>query len=134
MIEPDDTRATHAPGVPPADADPGTPRPPAPVDDEPPWREARRRVVSAWQRGRIAARIALAIGIVTAAGLLGAFLFGLWHVVVGGFLRGNWNAAGFGFALAGVTGILLWIEASIARRHLPSATPARGDRDPGPRP
>ena len=63
------------------------------------------------------------------AGLLGAFLFGLWHVVVGGFVNGNWNAAGFGFALAGVTGVLLWIEASIARRLLPpAATRSRADR------
>ena len=56
-----------------------------------------------------------------AAALLGAFLFGLWHVVVGGFLKGNWNAAGFGFALASVAGVLLWIEAAVARRLLPSA-------------
>jgi hypothetical protein len=56
-----------------------------------------------------------------AVGLLGAFLFGLWHVVVGGFLKGNWNAAGFGIALASVAGVLLWIEAAVARRLLPSA-------------
>ena len=54
-----------------------------------------------------------------AAALLGAFLFGLWHVVVGGFLKGNWNAGGFGIALASVAGVLLWIEAAIARRLLP---------------
>jgi len=70
-------------------------------------------------RGGPATRVALAIGAAIAAALLGAFLFGLWHVVVGGFVNGNWNAAGFGFALAGVTGVLLWIEASIARRLLP---------------
>jgi hypothetical protein len=105
--------------------------PTAAVDYEPPWREARRRVTAAWGRGGIATRIALAVGAAAAAALLGGFLFGLWHVVVGGFLRGNWNAAGFGFALAGVTGVLLWIEASIARRLLPPAAPGRGDRDPG---
>jgi uncharacterized membrane protein YedE/YeeE len=89
-----------------------------PVDYEPPWREARRRVALAWARGRAATRVALAFAGVLAAALLGAFLFGLWHVVVGGLLKGNWNAAGFGIALASVAGVLLWIEASIARRLL----------------
>ncbi len=93
----------------------------APGDYEPPWREARRRVVLAWVRGGPGTRIAVAVGVAIAAALLGAFLFGLWHVVVGGFVNGNWNAAGFGFALAGVTGVLLWLEASLARRLLPSS-------------
>jgi len=94
---------------------------PGPVDYEPPWREARRRVATAWAQGRTPTRIVLGIAIVIAAGLLGAFLFGLWHIVVGGFIKGNWNAAGFGFALSSVTGILLWIEASAAKRLLPAA-------------
>ena len=118
-------------GPSPGEPDPTAAPPPAPADFEPPWREARRRVVAAWKRGGIATRIALAVGGGVAAALLGGFLFGLWHVVVGGFLRGNWDAAGFGFALAGVTGVLLWIEASLARRLLPPAAPGRGDRDPG---
>jgi hypothetical protein len=92
-----------------------------PVDYDPPWREARRRVGAAWSRGGIGTRATLVVGGVVAAGLLGAFLFGLWHVVVGGLVRGNAEAAGFGFALAGVTGVLLWIGASIARRVLPPA-------------
>ncbi len=33
----------------------------------------------------------------------GALLFGLWHVVVGGLLNGNVNAAAFGIALAAVS-------------------------------
>ncbi len=93
---------------------------PRPVDYEPPWREARRRVGLAWSRGGAMTRVALAAAGVIAAGLLAAFLFGVWHVVVGGFVRGNWNAGGFGFALAGVAGVLLWIEAAIARRLLPA--------------
>ncbi len=103
---------------------------PASVDYEPPWREARRRVSLAWACGGPGARVALALGVVVAAGLLGAFLFGLWHVVVGGFVKGNWKAGGFGIALASVTGVLLWIEASIARRVLPAAMV--GDKDPPP--
>jgi hypothetical protein len=88
---------------------------------EPPWREARRRVAGAWARGRRATRIGLALAGALAAALLGAFVFGLWHVVVGGFLKGNWNAGGFGIALASVAGVLLWIEAAVARRLLPPA-------------
>ena len=96
-----------------------------PVPYDAPWREAGRRFMAAWEHGHSGTRVALAIAGLLAAALLGAFLFGLWHVVVGGFLNGNWNAAGFGFALASVAGVLLWIEASIARRFLPSAPPVR---------
>jgi hypothetical protein len=86
---------------------------------EPPWRAARARTARAWARGGPANRVVLALAGVLAVGLLGAFLFGLWHVVVGGFLKGNWNAGGFGIALASVAGVLLWIEAAVARRLLP---------------
>jgi hypothetical protein len=110
---------TPAPPQRPVEYEPPAP-PRTPVEYEPPWREARRRVRLAWGRGGIAARLALAVGGVIAAVLVGAFLFGLWHVVVGGLVRGNAEAAGFGFALASVTGVLLWIEASIARRLLPA--------------
>jgi hypothetical protein len=73
----------------------------------------------AWAGGGTGTRITLALAAALAAALLGAFLFGLWHVVVGGFLKGNWNAGGFGIALASVAGVLLWIEAAVARRLLP---------------
>jgi hypothetical protein len=88
------------------------------VDDDPPWPEAGGRMTSAWIRGGTGTRVVLVLAGAVAAGLLGAFLFGLWHVVVGGILKGNWNAGGFGIALASVAGVLLWIEASIARRLL----------------
>jgi len=110
--DPDDLGGATAGGAGDSPAD-------RPIDYEPPWREARRRVARAWTRGGIATRIALALAMALAAGLLGAFLFGLWHMVVGGFLKGNWEAGGFGIALASVAGVLLWIEAAIARRLLP---------------
>jgi hypothetical protein len=125
-----DDRPAGGPGVDPGDpADRGR-LPPAEavgapafdrVDYEPPWREARRRVRAAWASGGKGTRAALAAGGLAAAALLGAFMFGLWHVVVGGLVKGNWTAGGFGIALASVAGVLLWIEASIAGRLLPSS-------------
>ena len=53
---------------------------------------------------------------------------------MGGFLKGNWDAGGFGIALASVAGVLLWIEAAIARRLLPppdAATALAPDRPVG---
>ncbi len=92
---------------------------PRPGVYEPPWRDARARVPGAWARAGPGRRVALALAALLAAGLLGAFVFGLWHVLVGGLLKGNWNAGGFGIALASVAGVLLWIEAAIAGRVLP---------------
>ncbi len=91
---------------------------PGPDVSDPPWREARRRVAAAWAGGGIGTRAGLALAGALAAALLGAFLFGAVHVVVGGVLKGNWKAGGFGIALASVAGVLLWIEASVARRVL----------------
>jgi hypothetical protein len=96
----------------------GDPSAERPIDYEPPWREARSRVTRAWADGGAGTRMALALAVALAAALLGAFLFGLWHVVVVGFLNGNWKAGGFGIALASVAGVLLWIEAAVARRLL----------------
>jgi hypothetical protein len=121
-------------GDPPRDPDdqgdpalePGVASAERPVNYEPPWREARARITTAWARGGAGSRIALALAVALAVALLGAFLFGLWHVLVGGFVKGNWNAGGFGIALASVAGVLLWIEAAIARRILPAVEgPAR---------
>jgi hypothetical protein len=113
------------PGESPRDPDDlDVPSPGRPIDYEPPWREARARITRAFAGGGAGTRIALTLAVALAIALLGAFLFGLWHVVVGGFLNGNWNAGGFGIALASVAGVLLWIEAAIARRLVP--------RDPAP--
>ena len=127
----DEPGGAEPPAVASATDGPGPPDSrPATADFEPPWREARRHVAAAWARGGVPARIALAAAGMAAAGLLGAFLFGLWHVVVGGLVQGNWNAAGFGFALSSVTGVLLWVEASIARRLLPPGGSLVGDAEP----
>jgi hypothetical protein len=45
--------------------------------------------------------------LVVAIALAGAFLFGVWHVVVGGVVNGNPRAGTFGFVLAAVSGGLL---------------------------
>ena len=117
---PDDPVVRADLGDPLADSDDlGDPPTGVPIAYEPPWREARSRMTRAWAGGGPGRRIVLALAGLLAAGLLGAFLFGLWHVVVGGFLKGNWKAGGFGIALASVAGVLLWIEAAVARRLLP---------------
>jgi len=87
------------------------------VIDIPGW----RRIRAAWGAARLPGRLALAVAALVALVLLGAFLFGMWHVVVGGVLKGNWNAGGFGFALASVSGVLLWIDAIVLRRVTRSA-------------
>lgn len=48
-----------------------------------------------------------AIAGVVVALLAGAFLFGAWHVIGGGVIKGNWRAGRFGMALACITGLLL---------------------------
>ena len=50
------------------------------------------------------ARAALALVVLA---LVGAGLFGLWHVVVGGLVNGNPRAAAFGVGLAAASGGLL---------------------------
>lgn len=76
------------------------------------------RLRARWAGGGLADRAVVAAGIALAAVLLGAFLFGVWHVLVGGVVRGNWRAGGFGIALALVTGALLAIGTGLARRRV----------------
>jgi hypothetical protein len=59
-------------------------------------------------------RVVLAIA---ALALLGATLFGLWHVVVGGLIDGNPRAGTFGLALALVAGTPLAAGAWLALRR-----------------
>lgn len=83
--------------------------------------DARGRITAASASGGRRTGLALALAGLLAAALLGAFLFGVWHVVFGGIVKGNWRAGGFGLALAAIAGGLLVIELAIARRLLPSA-------------
>ncbi len=80
--------------------------------------EIRTRSRIAWAGGGSRQRALVGVGLLAAAALAGAFLFGAWHVLFGGFVRGNWRAGGFGVVLAGVAGTLLGIEATIGRRLL----------------
>jgi hypothetical protein len=108
-----------ASGPVPADL-PASERVPASGPDnlDPPWWGARSWISAAWREGGRRRRVALTLAGVAAAALLGAFLFGAWHVVVGGLVRGNWTAAAFGFALCGVAGALLWVGAWLTGRLL----------------
>jgi hypothetical protein len=80
---------------------------------------ARARL--AWAGGERRERALVGVGFIAAVALAGAFLFGAWHVIFGGLVRGNWRAGGFGVVLAAVAGILLRIEAAVVRRLLPRA-------------
>ena len=75
-------------------------------------------LAAAWSAGSRGRRGAICVGGITAAALAGAFLFGAWHVLFGGFVKGNWRAGAFGVALAAVSGALLAGEAAVARRLL----------------
>ena len=85
--------------------------------------EIRARARLAWVGGGSRQRAFVGVGVIAAAGLAGAFLFGAWHVLFGGFVKGNWRAGGFGVVLAAVSSILLWIEAAVVRRLLPPTGP-----------
>lgn len=80
--------------------------------------EFRTRARIAWAGGGSCRRALVGVGLLVAAALAGAFLFGAWHVLFGGLVRGNWRAGGFGIALATIAGALLVVEATIGRRLL----------------
>jgi Kef-type K+ transport system membrane component KefB len=54
--------------------------------------------------------------VATAVVLAAAFLFGLWHVVVGGLVHGNPRAAGFGAVLTTLTSAGLIVLGALVRR------------------
>jgi len=57
------------------------------------------------------------VAVLAAVILQGATLFGLWHLVVGGFINGNPRAGTFGLVLALAAGLPLVVGAWIARRR-----------------
>lgn len=61
-------------------------------------------------------RVLVALGLAVVAVLVGAAVFGLWHVVVAGMIRGNARAAQFGVALTAVAGLLLVAVVLLGRR------------------
>ncbi len=78
----------------------------------------RARLAASWSTGSRGRRAAILIGGTLTAALAGAFLFGAWHVLFGGLIKGNWRAGGFGVALAAISAALLAGEAVVARRLL----------------
>ncbi|HEY4945700.1 MAG TPA: hypothetical protein VIH94_06080 [Candidatus Limnocylindrales bacterium] len=80
--------------------------------------DVRDRLAVIWASGGLGRRAGIVIGGAIAAALAGAFLFGAWHVLFGGFVKGNWRAGAFGVALAAISGALLAIAAALARRLL----------------
>jgi uncharacterized membrane protein YedE/YeeE len=83
------------------------------------------RLRATWSRTHGATRIALAVGILVGAVLLGGLLFGVWHVLFGGFVKGNWRAGGFGVVLACTCGVLLAVDVAVVRAILGRAGRAR---------
>ena len=57
------------------------------------------------------------IEVIVAAVLLGAALFGLWHLVVGGLINGNPRAGTFGLVLALAAGVPLIVGTWVVRRR-----------------
>ena len=52
----------------------------------------RRRLAASWSTGSSSRRATILVGGTIAAALAGAFLFGTWHVLFGGLVKGNWRA------------------------------------------
>ena len=80
--------------------------------------DVRERLAVTWASGGRGRRAGIVVAGTIAAVLAGAFLFGAWHVLFGGFVKGNWRAGAFGVALAAVSAALLAGEAALARRLL----------------
>ena len=78
--------------------------------------DLRDRLAVAWASGGRGRRVEIVVGVTIAAALAGAFLFGAWHVLFGGLVKGNWRAGAFGVALAAISATLLAGEAALARR------------------
>lgn len=74
------------------------------------------RLATSWRRSGTLDRLVIAVVGVLAAALAGAFLFGAWHVLFGGLVRGNPRAAAFGVGLALVSGLALAGIAVVWRR------------------
>lgn len=86
--------------------------------------ELRGQVADAWATGGFARRAAILAGGTVTLALVGAFLFGAWHVLFGWLVKGNPRAGAFGVALAAASAALLWAEARLLRRgfrHWPPA-------------
>ena len=79
-------------------------------------RRAAGGYADAWARGGGRTRLVLVLGGLVGAVLVGAFLFGAWHVVVGGFVKGNPRAGAFGLGLSAITGVLLAFLGYVGRR------------------
>jgi hypothetical protein len=80
--------------------------------------DVRERLAVTWASGGRGRRAGIVVAGTIAAVFAGAFLFGAWHVLFGGFVKGNWRAGAFGVALAAVSAALLAGEAALARRLL----------------
>jgi hypothetical protein len=85
------------------------------ITTEPAKARLSARIALAWSSGSRRQWAGLLVSGTFAAVLLAAFLFGAWHVIFGGFVKGNWRAGAFGIALAAVSGIALGIEAAVLR-------------------
>jgi hypothetical protein len=78
--------------------------------------QLRGQVADAWATGGFARRAAILAGGTVTLALVGAFLFGAWHVLFGWLVKGNPRAGAFGVALAAACAALLWLEARLLRR------------------
>ena len=74
------------------------------------------QVTAAWATGGPARRAAILAGGTVMLALMGAFLFGAWHVLFGWFVNGNPRAGAFGLALASVSAVFLGVAVALLRR------------------